>query len=134
MIGDRVLDDFQKFLLRVDGSDCEPMEELNHKTGESFESSWYSDSGADFNEDSSSGVDVDLKFPRLIDGRVQQGKKTLRRINKTKLSYSIGHTWWVISGLASLISRFILRITPMCSSLFSSEYFSSRGAPGLLPP
>lgn len=31
-----------------------------------------------------------------------------------------------MSGRASLISRFILRMTPICSSLFKSEYFSSR--------
>ena len=37
-------------------------------------------------------------------------------------------TWCVMSGLASLISRPIFRITPICSSLLSSEYFSS------LPP
>src|SRR4051794_25986748 len=34
-----------------------------------------------------------------------------------------------MSGRASLISRFILRITPMCSSLLSSEYRSSLAAP-----
>jgi len=34
-----------------------------------------------------------------------------------------------MSGRASLISRPILRMTPICSSLFSSEYFSS--LPGL---
>lgn len=31
----------------------------------------------------------------------------------------------MISGRASLISRFIFRMTPICSSLFSSENFSS---------
>ena len=35
----------------------------------------------------------------------------------------------MISGRASLISRFIFRITPMCSSLFRREYFSSRRFP-----
>src|SRR6185436_7710668 len=32
-----------------------------------------------------------------------------------------------MSGLASLISRFILRMTPICSSLLRREYLSSRG-------
>ena len=35
----------------------------------------------------------------------------------------------MISGRASLISRFIFLITPMCSSLFRREYFSSRIVP-----
>jgi hypothetical protein len=35
-----------------------------------------------------------------------------------------------MSGRASLMSRFIFRMTPICSSLFRSEYFSSR----MLPP
>ena len=34
-----------------------------------------------------------------------------------------------MSGRASLMSRFIFRITPMCSSLFRSEYLSSRMFP-----
>ena len=42
-------------------------------------------------------------------------------------------TWCVMSGRASLISLFILRMTPMCSSLLRSEYFSSC-LPGPLPP
>jgi len=40
-------------------------------------------------------------------------------------------TWCVISGLASLMSRFIFLMMPMCSSLFSSVYFSSLTTPGL---
>ena len=38
-------------------------------------------------------------------------------------------TWWVISGRASPMSLFIFRMTPICSSLFSSEYFSSLTTP-----
>jgi len=41
----------------------------------------------------------------------------------------------VISGRASLMSRPIFRMTPICSSLFRSEYFSSLCTPGLpFPP
>ena len=38
-----------------------------------------------------------------------------------------------MSGLASLISRPVLRMIPICSSLLSKEYFSSRWAPGRPP-
>ena len=37
----------------------------------------------------------------------------------------------MISGRASLMSRFILRMTPMCSSLLSRVYFSSYRMPVL---
>lgn len=40
-----------------------------------------------------------------------------------------GRTWCVMSGLASEMSRFILRMMPMCSSLLRREYFSSRWTP-----
>ena len=40
----------------------------------------------------------------------------------------------MISGLASEISRFAFRITPMCSSEFSRVYFSSRPLPGFPEP
>lgn len=46
----------------------------------------------------------------------------------------VGPTWCVMSGRASLMSRFILRMTPMCSSLLSSEYLSSRCRPMRPPP
>lgn len=49
-------------------------------------------------------------------------------------SHDARRTWWVMSGRASLMSRFILRMTPMCSSLFRSEYLSSRGRPGRPTP
>lgn len=77
MVRDWILDDFQEFLLRVDGSDCETMEELDHETCESLECTRNSDSGADFNEDSLGGVDVDLKFSGLVDRRIQESKEAL---------------------------------------------------------
>ena len=110
------------------------MKELDHETSKSLEGTGNSDTRADLDEDAFGGVDIDLKLSGLIDRRIEESKETLRNINPAHLLNDCScQTWWVMSGLASLMSRFILRITPMCSSLFSSEYFSSRGAPGLPP-
>jgi len=54
------------------------MKELNHETGESLEGTRDADCRADFDEDTLSGVDVDLEFSCLVDRRVEEGKKTLR--------------------------------------------------------
>ena len=53
------------------------MEELNHETGESLECSRNPDGRADFDQDASRGVDVDLKLAGLVDGGVEQCKQAL---------------------------------------------------------
>ena len=53
--------------MRVDGSDGESVEELDHQTCETFEGTRDSDGGADFDEDSFGSVDVDLEFPGFVD-------------------------------------------------------------------
>ena len=50
---------------------------MDHETCESLECTRNSDSGADFNEDSLGGVDVDLKFSGLVDRRIQESKEAL---------------------------------------------------------
>ena len=60
---------------------------------------------------------------------------TVRMLNaRLRPRTDIGPTWCVMSGRASLMSRFILRMTPMCSSLLSNEYLSSRCRPMRPPP
>lgn len=53
------------------------MEELDHEAGETLEGSRNTDGGVDFDEDSLGGLDVDLEFTGLVDGRVEEGEKTL---------------------------------------------------------
>jgi hypothetical protein len=77
VVGDWILDDFQELLLRVDGSDCESVEELDHETSESLEGTRNSNGRAYFNEDSFGGVDVNLKLPYLVDRRIEKSKETL---------------------------------------------------------
>lgn len=50
---------------------------MDHETGESLEGTWYADAGAHLDEDSFSGVDVDLKLAGLVDRRIKEGQKTL---------------------------------------------------------
>ncbi len=104
------------------------MEKLNHEPGKTFESARYTDSRADFNEDSTSGMNVYLQLSGFVDGRIEKRKKTLQAPSAVKQKHLLLQklTWCVISGRASLISRFILRMIPICSSLFNSEYLSSR--------
>ena len=49
MVGDWVLDDFEKLLLRVSGTDGESVQKLNHETGEALESSRNANRGVDLN-------------------------------------------------------------------------------------
>jgi hypothetical protein len=81
MIRDWVRNDLQQLLLRVDGSNGEAMEELDHETSESLEGTWDANGWADFDEDAFGGVDVDLKFACLVDWRVEEGKETLRIVS-----------------------------------------------------
>lgn len=47
------------------------MEQLHHQTSESLEGSGDADSGADFNEDTFRGVDVDLQLSSLVYWRIK---------------------------------------------------------------
>jgi hypothetical protein len=53
------------------------MKELDHQAGESLKCPGNADCRADFDEDTLGSVDVYLEFPSLVDGRVEQGEKTL---------------------------------------------------------
>ncbi len=77
MIGDRVLDDFQQFLLGVGRADAEAVEKLHHQAGETLESTWDADGWADFDEDAFGGRDVDLEEAGLVHGGVEEGEEAL---------------------------------------------------------
>ena len=47
---------------------------MNHETGESLEGTRDADRRTDFDEDALGGVDVDLEFTGLVDGRVEESK------------------------------------------------------------
>lgn len=71
MIRDRVLDDFEQFLLRIDRSDRQLMKKLNHQTCKALKSSRNADCWADFDESTFGGVNEDLQLAGLVDGRIQ---------------------------------------------------------------
>lgn len=77
MFRDRVLDHAEKFFLRSCRTNRHAMKKLNHETSESLECTRDADRWVDFDEDAPGGVDIDLKFAGLVDGRVEEGKKTL---------------------------------------------------------
>ncbi|KAG9796246.1 hypothetical protein KCU88_g352, partial [Aureobasidium melanogenum] len=54
-----------------------PVQELDHKTSKTLERSGNSNGWAHFDQDAFGGVDVDLQFSGLVDGRVEEGQKTL---------------------------------------------------------
>ena len=53
------------------------MEELNHKAGEAFESPRYADCGANFDEDSFGGVNVNLKLASFVHRRIKESEQAL---------------------------------------------------------
>lgn len=107
------------------------MEQLNHQTGEPLECSRDANGRIDFDQNALGGVDENLEPTGLVHGGIEKSEQTLRRVSGDSFLtlvlplVMLNRTWWVISGRASLISRFILRMIPMCSSLFSRENFSS---------
>lgn len=78
MIGDGVLDHLQQLLLRVGGANRESVQQLDHQPGKSLESTRNANAGVHFNQDTLGGVNEDLQFPGLVDGRVEESEKTLR--------------------------------------------------------
>jgi len=77
VVGDGILDDFEKLFLRVCGSNRQSMKELDHEACESFECSWNANCRADFDEDPFGCVDVDLQLASLVDWRVEKGEEAL---------------------------------------------------------
>lgn len=60
MIGDGILDHFEKLLLRVGGSDGEFVQQLDHEPCKAFERARNSHGRADLDEHTFGGVDVNL--------------------------------------------------------------------------
>jgi len=77
VVGDGVLDHLQQLLLRVSGADGQTVEQLDHQTRKTLEGSGNADGGVDFNQNTLGSVDEDLQAASLVDGRVEEGKKTL---------------------------------------------------------
>lgn len=77
MVGNRVLDDPEQFLLRIGGANRETVKKLNHQTGETFKGTGNTNGGVDLNQNPLGGMDVDLKFPGLVGGRVEESEETL---------------------------------------------------------
>lgn len=77
MIGYRILNNLEELLLGVDGSNRKTVKELDHKTGESLERTWNSDSWADLDKNTFSRVNVNLEFSSFIDWRIEEGQETL---------------------------------------------------------
>jgi len=53
------------------------MEELNHQAGETLERPRNPNGWRNFDEDTFSGMDVDLEFAGLVDWGIEKGKKAL---------------------------------------------------------
>lgn len=77
MVRNRVLDDLEKFFLRIGALDGEAMEKLNHQTSKPFEGSRDTDGGGYFDQNPLGGLDVDLQLPGLIDRRIKKRKQAL---------------------------------------------------------
>lgn len=80
VVGDRVLDDLEQLLLRVGGANGEPVEQLNHQTGEPLERSRNAHRGIDFDQNALGRVDENLEAAGLVDGRIQESEKALSQI------------------------------------------------------
>jgi hypothetical protein len=50
---------------------------LDHKTGETLESTGNADGGVDLDQDTLGSVDENLKATGLVDGGVEEGEETL---------------------------------------------------------
>lgn len=60
---------------------------MNHQTSESLECTWDSDCWAYFDQNTLSGVDVNLQFSGLVDWRVEEGKQTLKIVSTVVVSH-----------------------------------------------
>lgn len=53
------------------------MQELDHEPSKALECARYPDCRADFDEDSSCGMDIDLQLPGFVHRRIEEGEETL---------------------------------------------------------
>jgi hypothetical protein len=92
MVRNGVLDDLDELLVGAGGADLVPVEELHHETSEALERARYPHGRADLDEHAAGSLDVDLKLPRLVDGRVEQSEQALA-------SWSIGElSVWAVNA------------------------------------
>ena len=77
VVGDGVLDDLEELFLGVGGADGEAVEQLDHQTGETLESSGNANGGVDFDQHTFGGVDENLQATGLVDGGIEESKKAL---------------------------------------------------------
>lgn len=91
VVGDRILDDPQQLLLGIGGANGESMQKLDHETGEALEGARNADGRVDLDQDPFGGMDVDLEFASLVDGRVEESEETLSDKRKIVKSQSGGH-------------------------------------------
>lgn len=68
VVGDRVLDNLEQLFLRVGGTNGKAVQQLNHQTGETLESSGNANGGVDFDQNALGCVDENLEPTGLVDG------------------------------------------------------------------
>jgi len=78
VVGDGVLDDLDELLLRLCRANLMAVEQLDHQTSESLESSGKAHAGGHFDQHILGCLNVDLEPARLVDRRIQEGEETLR--------------------------------------------------------
>jgi hypothetical protein len=91
MVSDGVFDDLEQFLLRVGGPDREPMQQLDHQAGETFEGSRNAHGRTDLDQDALDRLDVDLELSGLIDRGIEQSEKALPEGGEPRGSDPISH-------------------------------------------
>lgn len=77
VVGDGVLNNSQKLLLRSRGANRQTVQQLHHETGKALEGSGNTDGGRNLDQNSLGCVNVDLQLTSLVDGRVEQRKQAL---------------------------------------------------------
>lgn len=79
VISNWVLDYAEKLLVGIGRSNGEAVQQLDHETGEALEGSGNANRRRDLNEDTLGGGYVNLEAAGLVDGRVEEGQKALRK-------------------------------------------------------
>jgi len=74
---DGVLDDLEEDIRTISGSDLEFIEELDHQTGETLESTGNTHAGRDVDEDVAGGLDVHLQVTSLVERRIKESEEAL---------------------------------------------------------
>lgn len=78
MVGDWILDDFEKLLLRICRTDGQPVQQLHHQAGKAFEGAGDANRRADLYQNAFGGVYINLKPAGFVDWGIEQGKETLK--------------------------------------------------------